>query len=41
MHSALNINRELKFRMIRRVRHVTDMREMRNAYRMLVGKPEG
>jgi hypothetical protein len=36
-----NINRIIKSRMVGWARHVARMREKRNVYRLLVGKPEG
>jgi hypothetical protein len=41
MHSSPNIIRMIKLRMTRCMRHVPCMREMRNPYNILVGKPEG
>ena len=37
----LNIIRSLKSRRLRSAGHVARMEESRNAYRVLVGKPEG
>jgi hypothetical protein len=41
LYSSLNIIRMNKSRRIRRAGHVARMWETRNAYRILVGKPEG
>jgi hypothetical protein len=41
LYSSLNIIRMIKSRRMRWVGHVARMRETRNAYRILVGKPEG
>jgi hypothetical protein len=40
-NSSPNIIRMIKSRMMRLVRHVACMGEESNAYRILVGKPEG
>jgi hypothetical protein len=37
----LTLRRQIKLRKIRWARHVTRMGQMRNAYKILVGKPEG
>ena len=41
MYSSLNIIRSLKTRRLRWAGHVARMEVSRNAYRVLVGKPEG
>jgi hypothetical protein len=41
MYSSPNIIRMIKSRRMRWSWHVAGMREKRNAYRILVGKPEG
>jgi hypothetical protein len=41
LYSSPNIIRMIKSRRMRWARHVARMGEMRNAYRILVGKPEG
>jgi hypothetical protein len=41
LYSSLNIIRIIKSRRMRWARHVARMGEKRNAYRLLVGKPEG
>jgi hypothetical protein len=41
MYSIPDIIRQIKSRRIRWVRHVARMRERRNEYRVLAGKPEG
>jgi hypothetical protein len=41
LYSSPNIIRIIKLRMMRWAGHVERMREKRNAYRLLVGKPEG
>jgi hypothetical protein len=41
LYSSPNIIRMIKSRRIRWARHVARMRETRNAYGILVGKPEG
>jgi hypothetical protein len=41
LHSSPNIIRMINSRRMRRAGHVAGMRETRNAYRILVGKPEG
>jgi hypothetical protein len=41
LYSSPSIIRIIKSRRIRWVGHVTRMGEKRNAYRLLVGKPEG
>jgi hypothetical protein len=41
LYSSPDIIRMIKSRTMRWVRHVARMRETRNAYRILVGKPEG
>jgi hypothetical protein len=41
LYSSPNINRTIKSRRIRWAGHVARMGEKRNAYRILVGKPEG
>ena len=41
MYSSPNINRSLKSRRLRWAGHVEGMDQFRNAYRVLVGKPEG
>jgi hypothetical protein len=41
LYSSPCIIRVIKLRSIRWVGHVVQMREKRNAYRLLVGKPEG
>jgi hypothetical protein len=41
LYSSPSINRMFKSRRMRWARHVARMREKRNAYRLLVGKPEG
>jgi hypothetical protein len=40
LYSSANINRTIKPRRMRWVGHVARMGEKRNAYRLLVGKPE-
>ena len=40
MYSSCNIIRNLKSRRLRWAGHVTRMEKFRNAYRVLVGKPE-
>ena len=40
MYSSPNIIRNLKSRRLRRAGHVARMGQSRNAYRVLVGKPE-
>jgi hypothetical protein len=41
LYSSPSIIRIIKSRRMRRVGHITRMGEKRNAYRILVGKPEG
>jgi hypothetical protein len=41
LHSSPSIIRMIKSRMMRWAKDVTRMGEKRNAYRILVGKPEG
>jgi hypothetical protein len=41
LYSSPNIIRTIKSRRMRWARHVARMGEKRNAYRILVGKPEG
>jgi hypothetical protein len=41
LYSSPNIIRMIKSRRMRRAGHVARMGEKRNAYRILVGKPEG
>jgi hypothetical protein len=41
LYSSPSIIRIIKSRMMRWVGHVARLREKRNAYRLLVGKPEG
>ena len=41
LHSSPNIIRNLKSRRLRWAEHVARMEQFRNAYRVLVGKPEG
>ena len=41
MYSSLNIIKNLKSRRLIEIGHVTRMEQSRNAYRILVGKPEG
>jgi hypothetical protein len=41
MYDSPNIIMVIKSRKMMLVRHVACMRKMRNAYKMLVGKPEG
>ena len=41
LYSSPNINRSLKSRRLRWAGHVARMEQSRNAYRVLVGKPEG
>jgi hypothetical protein len=41
LYNSTNIIRTIKSRRKRWVRHVEHMEEMRNAYKNLVGKPEG
>jgi hypothetical protein len=41
LYSSPSIIRIIKSRRMRRAGHVARMREKRNAYRLLVGKPEG
>jgi hypothetical protein len=41
LYSSPSIIKMIKSRMMRWARHVARMREKRNAYRILVGKPEG
>jgi hypothetical protein len=41
LHSSPSISRIIKSRRMRWARHVALMGEKRNAYRLLVGKPEG
>ena len=41
MYSSPNIIRSLKSRRLRWAGHVARMEQSRNAYRVLVGKPEG
>jgi hypothetical protein len=41
LYSSPSIIRIIKSRRMRRVFHVAQMGEKRNAYRLLVGKPEG
>jgi hypothetical protein len=41
LYSSLNIIRMIKSRRLRWAGHVARMREKRNPYRILVGKPEG
>jgi hypothetical protein len=41
LYSVLSINKTVKSRRMRLAGHVTRMRENRNAWRLLVGKPEG
>jgi hypothetical protein len=41
LYCSLSIIRMMKSQTMRRVGHVACMRKKRNAYRILVGKPEG
>ena len=41
LHSSLNIIRNLKSRRLRWAGHLAHMEQSRNAYRVLVGTPEG
>jgi hypothetical protein len=41
LYASLNIIQVIKLRRIRLVGHVAQMGEVRNAYSILVGKPEG
>jgi hypothetical protein len=41
LYSLLSVIRIIKSRKMRGAGHVVRMREKRNAYRLLVGKPEG
>jgi hypothetical protein len=41
LYSSPNVIRFIKPRRMRWAGHVTRMRKMRNAYKILVGKPEG
>jgi hypothetical protein len=41
LHSSSNVIQMMKSRRMRWAEHVARMRETRNAYRILVGKPEG
>jgi len=41
LYSSPNVIRAIKSRKMRWVRQVARMREMRRAYKILVGKPEG
>jgi hypothetical protein len=41
LYSSLSIIRKMKSRTVRLAGHVARMREMRTAYRILVGNPEG
>ena len=41
LYSSPNIIRNLKSRQLRWAEHVARMEQSRNAYRVLVGKPEG
>jgi hypothetical protein len=41
LYTTLNIIRVIKSRRMRWVVHVARMRDMRNAYSILIGKPEG
>ena len=41
MYSSLNIIRNLKSRRLRWAGHVALMEQSRNAYKVLLGKPEG
>jgi hypothetical protein len=41
LHASPNIIMVIKSRRMRRTEHVTCMREMRNVYKILVGKSEG
>ena len=41
MYSSPNIIRNLKSRLLRWAGHVARMEQSRNAYRVLVGKPDG
>jgi hypothetical protein len=41
LYSSPNIIRIIKFRRVRWEEHVARIREKSNAYRILVGKPEG
>jgi hypothetical protein len=41
LYASPNIIRVMKSRRLRWVGHATRMGEMRNAYKVLVGKPEG
>jgi hypothetical protein len=41
LYSSPNLIRMIKSRRMRLARHVAQMGEKRNAYRILVGKPEG
>jgi hypothetical protein len=41
LYSSQNIIRNIKSKMMRWVGYVANMGEMRNAYKILVGKPEG
>jgi len=41
LHASPHINKELKPRNMRWMGHVACMGEMRNAFKILVGKPEG
>jgi hypothetical protein len=40
LHASLNIIRAVKSRITRLMEHVQQMGEMKNAYKILVGKPE-
>jgi hypothetical protein len=41
LHASPNIIRKVKSRRMRWVGHIVCMGQMRNAYRILVGKPKG
>jgi len=41
LYFSTNMTRLIKSRRIRSTVHVTRIREMRNAYNILIGKPEG
>jgi hypothetical protein len=41
LYASPNITKEIKSRRMRWAGHVVRMRQMRNAYRISVGKPEG
>jgi hypothetical protein len=41
LHTSLNIIRVIRSRRMRQAKHVARMGDIRNAYNILVGKPEG